>query len=219
MVAVMVTLPPATAVSKPLLSMVTTLPPTGLTVVPCVMDELQVTCELISCSVPSEYTPEAVNCWVNPACIAELAGVTNMERKVAEVTVRVAFPDLPPKVAVMVGVPAARAVAKPLLLTVAIDVSEEVQATFAVMSKLVASEYIPRAVNCWVTPEGRLGLAGVTNMEDSDAEVTVRVVFRDLPPKVAVMVGVPVVTAVARPVLSTVADVSEEVQVTLAVMS
>jgi hypothetical protein len=134
MVAVMVTRPPATAVTKPLLSMVTTLPATGLTVAPCVLDELQVTCEVISCSVPSEYTPVAVNCWVNPTCILELAGVTYMKDRVSEVTVRAVFSDLPPKVAVMVGVPAATPVAKPLLLTVAIDVSEEVQVTFAVIS-------------------------------------------------------------------------------------
>ena len=133
-VAVMVTLPAATAVTKPLLSMVTTLPATGLTVAPCVLDVLQVTCELISCSVPLEYTPVAVNCWVNPTCISELGDVTRMETKVAEVTVRTAFPDLPPKVALMVGLPAATVVARPLLLIVAIDVSEEVQMACVVIS-------------------------------------------------------------------------------------
>jgi len=40
----------------------------------------------------------------------------------------------------MVGVPAATAVARPLLLTVAIDISEEVQMACLVISKLVVSE-------------------------------------------------------------------------------
>ena len=57
-------------------------------------------------------------------------------------------------------------------------------------------------------------MAGVTDIEDSVAEVTVRVVFPDLPPKEAVIVAEPVATAVAKPLLSTVAtDVLDEPQV------
>ena len=83
-----------------------------------------------------------------------------------------------------------------------------------VISKLVPSEYAPEAANCWVNVIGMPGLAGVTDMEDSVAEVTVRVVFPDLPPKVAVIVAEPVATAVARPLLLTVAtDVFDEPQV------
>jgi len=60
-----------------------------------------------------------------------------MEDRVADVTVRVVppgrtFPDL--AVAVMVATPAATAVARPLLLTVATDVLDEVQVTWAVIS-------------------------------------------------------------------------------------
>ena len=70
------------------------------------------------------------------------------------------------------------------------------------------------AVNCWMTPEGRLGLAGVTDMEDSVAEVTVRVVFPDVPPEEAVIVAEPMATAVARPLLLTIAtDLFDEPQV------
>ena len=83
-----------------------------------------------------------------------------------------------------------------------------------VISKLVPSEYAPEAANCWVNPTGMLGLTGVTDMEDSVAEVIVRVVLPDLPPKVAVIVAEPVATAVARPLLLTVAtDVFDEPQV------
>ncbi len=67
-----------------------------------------------------------------------LTGVTDMEDRVAEVTVRVVLPEIVPEVtvmvAVMVAVPAAMAVAKPLLLTVATDGLEEVQVTRVVIS-------------------------------------------------------------------------------------
>ena len=63
-------------------------------------------------------------------------------------------------------------------------------------------------------PAGRLGLAGVTDMEDKVAAVTVRVVVPTIPLKVAVMVVVPAPMAVARPVLLMVAtDVLDDDQV------
>ncbi len=71
-----------------------------------------------------------------------------MEERGAEFTVRAALPVIPPKVAVMVTVPAATAVARPMPLTVATDVFDELQATCVVISKLVPSEYVPVAVNC-----------------------------------------------------------------------
>jgi len=101
-----------------------------------------------------------------------LAGVTAMEDRVAEVTVKVVFPETFPEVAVMVAVPAATGVARPLLLTVATDVLEEAQVTWLVISWLVPSEYVPEAANCFVTPAGILGLARVTDMVTSDVEVS-----------------------------------------------
>jgi len=50
------------------------------------------------------------------------------------------FPEIVPEVAVMVVTPVARAVARPLLLTVAIDVFDELQVTWVVISWLVPSE-------------------------------------------------------------------------------
>jgi hypothetical protein len=67
-------------------------------------------------------------------------GVTSIEDRVAGVTVRVALPEILPDVAVVVAVPAATAVAKPLLLTVATDGSDEFQVTWRVRSRLVPSE-------------------------------------------------------------------------------
>ena len=76
----------------------------------------------------------AASCWVFPAGTLGISGVTDTEDKVAVFTVRVAVPDLVPKVAVMVVVPALTAVARPLLLTVATDVLDELQVTCVVIS-------------------------------------------------------------------------------------
>jgi hypothetical protein len=81
---------------------------------------------------------------------------------------------------------------------------------------------VPEAANCWVAPAGMLGRAGVidTDMKDRVAEFTVRVALHEILPEVAVMVAVPVLMAVATPLLSIVAtDVSDELQVTCVVMS
>ncbi len=53
---------------------------------------------------------------------------------------RVVLPEILPEVAVMMVVPAATAVARPLLLTVATPVLEELQVTRVVISWLVPSE-------------------------------------------------------------------------------
>ncbi len=65
----------------------------------------------------------------------------------------------------MVVMPEATAVASPLLSTVATDGSEEVQMTCAVISLVVPSEYVPKAVNCWEIFAGTLQLVGVTATE------------------------------------------------------
>jgi hypothetical protein len=132
--------------------------------------------------------PEAENCWVSPTGMAGFTGVREMEDSVADVTARVvlpgrAVPDL--AVAVMVAVPPATAVARPLLLTVATDGLDEVQETCLVRSWLVPSEYMPEAENCWVSPAGMLGFTGARNKENRVAAVTVRVVAPAIVPEVA----------------------------------
>ena len=120
----------------------------------------------------------------------------------------------------MVAVPAATAVARPLLLTVATDRFDELQMTCGAISWLVPSEYAPEAVNCWVTRTAMLGLSGVTDMEDRVAEVTVRVALPEIVPEAAVMVAGPAPTAVARPLLLTVAtDGLDELQMTCVAIS
>jgi hypothetical protein len=87
--------------------------------------------------------PVAVNCWVVPEGIVGilgLAGVTDIEERVAEVTVKVVLPKVLPEEAEMIVAPAARAVARPLPLMVATDVFEEPQETWVVISWFVPSE-------------------------------------------------------------------------------
>jgi len=102
-----------------------------LTVATDVLDELQVTDPVIFCVVLSEYVPVAVNWRVEPAAMIRLAGVTAMETSVAVcgVIVNVVEPEMLPNMAVIVVVPAATAVAKPVFEILALLVSDEVQVT------------------------------------------------------------------------------------------
>jgi len=130
-----------------------------------------------------------------------VAGVTVIEVNVALFTVSVVVLVTAPTVARMVLVPTAEAEARPPEEIVAAVVLLEVQAAEAVRFCVVLSEKVPVAVNCWVTPTGIEGLAGVIAMESSVAAVTVMVVLLLLPPKLAVIVELPTFAAVARPVL------------------
>jgi hypothetical protein len=130
--------------------------------------------------------------------------------------VRVVDPDTLPEMAMIVAVPTETPLARPLLSTIATDVSDEIQVTLVVISGVVPSEYVPTAVNCWgiPVPTDMLGLAGVTSMEIR-VGVTVRVADPDLIPELAMIVAVPIDTPFARPLLPTVATgVLDELQVT-----
>ncbi len=83
---------------------------------------------MISKLVPSKNMPVAVSCSVKSVGMARLFSDTDIEERGAEVTVSVVLPTVVPEVAVMVVVPARKAVAKPLLFTVATEIFEEVQA-------------------------------------------------------------------------------------------
>ena len=89
-----------------------------------------------------------------------LGGSTAMDCSVAAFTVNVVEPEMLPSVAVIVLLPTASGVAKPLefaaLLIVAVTVLEELQVTVEVISFFVLSEYIPVAVNCFVAPSAIL---------------------------------------------------------------
>ena len=121
----------------------------------------------------------------------------------------------------MVVLPISRsAVTRPLLSIVATAVSDELQATWVVISLVVPSEYVPVACSCISVWKDKNGLAGITVMKARGTAVAVRVVLPEIIPEVAVIVVVPAEAAVAKPVLLTVAtDILEEVQVTRVVIS
>ena len=109
----------------------------------------------------------ALICLVPPTGMLESVDVTDMEDRIADLTVRVMFPEILPEMAVMVAVPVATEVATPMLLTFATDVFDDLQMTWVVISRLFPSAYAPVAVNCWVNPTGMLGIPRVTDMEAS----------------------------------------------------
>jgi hypothetical protein len=81
-----------------------------------------------------------VNCCVLPAAIETLPGVTEIEASATAVTVNVAEPWSVPKLAVIVVVPGATLVAKPVwILIVATEVDEDVQLADVVRSFVVPS--------------------------------------------------------------------------------
>ena len=91
-----------------------------------------------------------MNCWVSPAAIDGLAGVTAMLCRVADVTVSTVEPLTSPSVALMLDVPAATPWASPVVAPmVATELVAEAQVTEPVMTAVVASEYVPVATNCW----------------------------------------------------------------------
>lgn len=75
------------------------------------------------------------------------------------------------------------------------------------------SENVPVAVNCSVVPVTMVGLAGVTAMDTSVADVTVRVAEPVTLPETAVILTVPGAAVVTSPVeLTVAADVDDELQ-------
>jgi hypothetical protein len=78
------------------------------------------------------------------------------DQRAAVITVRVTAELVIPGVdAVMLVVPEATPVAKPIEEIVALLISELLRVTWEVMSELEPFEYVPVAVNCWVEPTSR----------------------------------------------------------------
>ena len=121
------------------------------------------------------------------------------------VTVTMADPLTRPLAAVMVDDPAATPVARPLLLTVAIDVDPLAHVTVRPVNVFPAESFSV-AVSWTVFPTPILGVAGVTVTDATDAGgVTVTVAVPLTVPLVAVIVAEPTATPVTRPLLLTVA--------------
>ena len=137
-VAVMFVEPMATAVSRPV----------ALTLAAAVFEELQVT-ELVRFWVlPSLKVPVAVSCSVTPKTSELLAPVIVIDCKAAAVTVSVRlFEVIPLCAALMLADPMPVAVARPVVLMVAVVVFEEVQFTELVRFWVLPSLKVPVAVN------------------------------------------------------------------------
>lgn len=114
-----------------------------------------------------------MNCWVAPFVIEAFAGVTVIDVSVivGAVTVNVAFPTMPPEVALICAVPAAFPVASPPLRIVATAVADDDHVTELVMSLVAPVEYFPVALNCCVAPTAMVAPVGVTWMLVSRAAV------------------------------------------------
>jgi hypothetical protein len=162
-VALIMVVPAATVVAKPLLATMVATP---------TADELQAAVLVTGADVPSEKLPVAMKSTVfeKPVTV-ELGGVTVIDRSTAAVTVNVAVPltGTAPKVAFIVEVPTVRPWARPLLagrsLTVATAGVLEVQVASNVKSCVVIvvpSKKVPLAVNWVVNPLGTVAEAGVT---------------------------------------------------------
>src|SRR5215472_14091658 len=126
-VALMVVVPAATVLATPW-------DPAALEIVAAaVLDEAQVTCVVRSCVVWSVKVPVALKASGSGSGRLGIVGVTEMEARVAGVTVRVACPEVVPSVAEIVVLPAASALARPsdpaALEMVATPVIEEAQTT------------------------------------------------------------------------------------------
>jgi hypothetical protein len=216
-VAVIVAFPTALPVTRPWL------PGALLTVASVGAEETQLTNAVRFWVVPSEKSPVAMSCSLVPSPIEELGGVIVIAVSTAAVTVTAVVPDTPPRVAVIVALPAAVPVTRPWLpgasLTVASDGAEESQVTNAVRFWVVPSEKSPVAMSCSLVPVAIEELGGVIVIAVSTADVTVTVVVPDTPPNVALIVALPAAVPVTTPrpgavLLTAATDGAEETQVT-----
>lgn len=179
-----------------------------------VSDEPHVTSVVRSCVELSENVPVAVNCWVRPSGTDGFAGVTAIDCRAAEVTVRSAWPDAPVagSVARMNARPGPVAVARPTvgaaLETVATTVASELQVTESVTFAVVPSENVPVAVNWTVVRFAILGAAGETAMHSTIGAVTEMPAVPDVPSTVATIVVAPTPSALARPCVPAVLEIA-----------
>ena len=117
-------------------------------------------------------------------------------------------------------VPVANPLARPAAEIVAVEAVPDAQVTRLVRFSVELSENMPVAVNCSVSPFGRLGLAGVTTIDTRVTLLTVSTVWPVTLPDVALIEDVPAASPLARPAEVMVAtEVVADAQVTMLVRS
>lgn len=196
-VALIVTVPAVRVVAIPVVSIETML----------VSDEDHVT--LASCwLLPSLKLPVAVKGCVTPSGTETSAGVKEIVLSVGAVTVKTSDALMLPIAAEIVTVPAANVEASPEVSMEAIELSDDDHVAWLVTSCVLPSLHTPVALNCSVAFTVVDGAAGVTMIE-LKMGVTVSVLEPCTPPKVAVMVVVPLASPVASPEVLTEATLDE----------
>ena len=110
-----------------------------------------------------------MNCTVAPTAIIALGGDTTIDVTVAAtgVTVSVAMPLIPDRVAVTAVVPEAIPLANPVELIVATDWLASDQVAVELTSAVEPSLYFAVAWNCWVVPADMSAVPGDTAIDVS----------------------------------------------------
>lgn len=149
--------------------------------------------------------PVALNCSSAPLGIVGLTGVTAILASVAALTVAEVEPVIPLRVALIVAVPTAIPLAKPLVPsffefdTLSIFLFDERHVAMFVISCVLLSVKMPVAVYCVCSPTEIDWLIGVTSMDDKAAGLTLIRVCPVMLPNVATTFVRPTSTANTAP--------------------
>ncbi len=134
---------------------------TDPTVATAVLSEAQVASRVMFCVLESLNVPVAEKDNFVPGAMVRPEGETEIETRVALVTVSVIDAAIEPTVAVMVQLPGATALARPLLLPIfATVLSDDVQVACPVRSCVLPSLKVPIAANCWLVVAAMLTSPG-----------------------------------------------------------
>jgi len=136
-------------------------------------DDVQVAKLVKSCVSPFAKCPIARNCVQNPAGTLGFAGATWTEVKLAPSTTTFAVALTDPLCAVMIAIPADCPVTNPFCVTVAIELSEDVQVAKPFNNCVLPSLYVPVAPIPVPEPGVSNVELGDIEMEVSEAELTV----------------------------------------------
>jgi hypothetical protein len=199
LVAVMLAVPTATAVTTP----------SAETVATAGLRELHVTARPLSVAPLASSVVAAA--WPVPTAVMEFGvRLTFTEATGTTVTVIEVVAVFPSLVAVMVAVPTDTAVTRPVVLTVAAPVLLELHVTARPVSALPLASLVS-AASCWVAPVTMLADKGVMVTDATGTAETVIVALPLFPSLVAVICAVPGASAVTAPLGETVAtaDLSE----------
>src|SRR5438132_1327648 len=192
LVAVIVTAPAATPVTRPVEDTVAT---AGAL-------DAQAT-DRPESTLPAASFRVVVSCTVAPTSTTAVAGLITTEATGTFATPTLAVPLRPSLVAVIVTDPAATPVTSPAADTVAIAAFELVQLITRPLSTLPAASLVT-ALSCVVAPTKTFAVAGLTATEATGTLDTVTAAVPLWPSLVAVIVPAPTATPVTRPLAETV---------------